>query len=301
MDIYLTNMQPAVNEQTLQGYTSGNEYADDGSGAPRIYLLQPLSPMLVDPNTPGFNPEAKPGMYAIRIEGTFHVLGPVMVAVNLFCHTRYEVWHMRESGQGLIGSYITEAQARAAQAQFNTAEEVMIVHEHVLLPLVQGQQFEPALFSMKRTAATPSRNWNNALRSHPLRYSAAWQLTSEVKTNNKGTFFVPLVNLDPVGWVPESNYPELSAAAKLFVDAEKSLIENGQVQTVLPAAQQVPALPATGPAPTVQATVVSAQPAPVQQPAPAQTVIPAPAQIQPAGIPAPAAVNAPVSEDNLPF
>lgn len=247
---------PAVKQNTAvstevidfsQDAGAGLEGADKDSYAiPFLAVLQPMSPAVVDGDVDG----AKPGKF-INTVSLECFEKPIVIPCAF--QRRWLRWTPREVNGGGFKGELTTAEVNALRASgtvkemdgrlYFPAEDGSInpkkqdrladTRSHFVL-IVDGADAEvgvPAVFAVTSTGIKTSKNWLARIESTKMKvgertltapsFSQAYELSTEKKTNDKGTWWVPLVS--PLAQI--SN-PNLYAQAKAF----NAQINAGQVQ-----------------------------------------------------------------------
>ncbi len=261
MNFNLNEAPPNVAQDTLEAYESGNTYANDpttGAFMPRILLMQPGSPQIVREGQPIFIEGAKLGDFVLRNGNDQTLLGNSITVVNLFLRVRYTVWQKFDLGGSFIGSFPTEWQAQECVKVNEGSEGPVLFHEHIVLLVgcatSADVKREPLVLGLKSSGLPCSRQFNQLVQDTPLRYSAAWKLTSETVTDtNNRTYAIPILDPTAAGWLKPSDFQELSDGVRLLRKQEEAFqapsrrSQGGPVSELLPpdrtALPPAPALP----------------------------------------------------------
>lgn len=203
-----TDVMPAHLTQYIGDANLGNEdVTADDMPTPVLNVLQPLSPE-VDPDS-GV-PGARPGMLHLSVTDE---LFTNVYAINLKYTKSFAVFRKRQRGGGFHGNYNSKAEADAILATLPgsaTDYDVVETANHIVLLLNDdGTVKQPALIRLKATGLQISRNWNAALSAKnegQARFATVWSLSSEKRSNDKGTWHVLSAKYE--GWATESLYSE---------------------------------------------------------------------------------------------
>lgn len=216
---------------------AGLEGADKDSYAiPFLAVLQPMSPAIVEGEVDG----AKPGMYINTV--SMEVMNNPIVIPCAF-QRRWLRWGPREVNGGGFKGEMTTAEINALRSAgkildldgrlYFPAEDGSInpkkqdrlsdTRSHFVL-IVDGPDAgsgTPAVFALTSTGIKTSKNWLARIEGTKMKvgersltapsFSQAYQLETEKKTNEKGTWWVPVVK--PLSQVTN---PSLYAQAKAF-------------------------------------------------------------------------------------
>jgi hypothetical protein len=220
---------------------AGQEGADKDSYAiPFLIVLQPLSPVVVDETIPG----AKAGMI---LNSVTNELFNELFLIPCAFQRRWIRWGAREAGGGFKGEFTTP-QAKDIQARGEVKElegrlyypeqdgsinpkksdRLSDTRSHYVLGLrdIKEPGFSfPALLALTSTGIKVSKNWMSRMEGIRLRkggkpdgelynppsFSHVYRLTSIKEQNEKGTWFLPVINM--VGPV---EHPDLYRSAKAF-------------------------------------------------------------------------------------
>ena len=239
-----TATKPAVEART--GESVGSEYVDDTTGAPRLLLLQALSPQVTEGDDLFF-PGAKPGHFFVA--GPEPVLfGEKVYVLNAFFRLRHLVWRKRRLGGGLLGVYRTAAEAQAhEQREPQNSVDVYVTHEHFLLPFNEegDELLKPVLYPMRSTAVNASRTWNQAIQqAHSHRFAKIWELNRSLQKNEQGTWYSPVAKeaVPGAGWAHKEHFEIASELYKGLLAMEQAPEPQQPQQPQL--ANQNPAVPA---------------------------------------------------------
>lgn len=220
---------------------AGQEGADKDSYAiPFLLVLQPNSPVVVEQTVPG----ARAGM---MMNSVTNELYETLFAVPCAYQRRWIRWGAREAGGGFKGEFTTpqakEIQARgevkelegrlyfpASDGSVNPKRDDRLsdTRSHYILGIRDlkepGFAF-PAVFALTSTGIKVSKNWMSRIEGLRLRrggrpdgelynppsFSHVYKITTVMEKNDKGTWFLPVINI--VGPVES---PELYKSAKAF-------------------------------------------------------------------------------------
>jgi hypothetical protein len=216
---------------------AGLEGADrDSYAIPFIGVLQPMSPAVVDGEIDG----AKPGLF-INTVSLALMENPMMIPCAF--QRRWLRWTPRELGGGFKGE-MTTAEVNALKEAGTVKEldgrlyypesdgsvnpkksdRLSDTRSHFVL-IVDGPSAEvgiPAVFAVTSTGIKTSKNWLARIEASKIKngaglivtapsFSQVYQASTEKKTNDKGTWWVPLIS--PVGQVVNA---QLYAQCKAF-------------------------------------------------------------------------------------
>lgn len=158
----------------------------------------------------------------------------VMPVVFKSCYTE---WVPRSQGGGFVhewsvaeGDAIVVTRNEAGQdiiqknSPYGTAgNQLNRTHTHLVF-VIEKERFWPAVISMQVTQLKPSRDWNRLVQEQTLpdgrkapRFFAFWNVTSALRTNDKGSWF--LWKFTKAGDVLANERMEVFHAAKSFVEA----------------------------------------------------------------------------------
>ena len=144
-------------------------------------------------------------------------LATKVFVINLLFRKSYAVFRKRTHGGGFHGTYSTEAEAIAKRATLPgdlESYDIIETGEHVLLLLdAEGKPNHTALMRFKSTGLAISRTWNseiNLTNQGSARFATVWELTSQKKSNDKGTWY--LVKPTYAGWASEELYKAAKTA-----------------------------------------------------------------------------------------
>ncbi|TXH11209.1 MAG: hypothetical protein E6R03_14580 [Hyphomicrobiaceae bacterium] len=208
-----TDAMPAHLQQYIGDANLGNESVSaEDMPTPVLDVLQSLSPQVDgDEGIPG----AKAGMLCLTVTSK---LFTSVYAINLKYTKNFAVFRKRQRGKGFHGNYDTKLEAEAKVRELpGTADDYEIVEtaNHIVLLLNDdGSVKQPALIRLKSTGLAISRQWNADLTARNeghARFATVWTLSTDKKTNDKGTWYV--LNAEYAGWASEELYAE---AKKMF-------------------------------------------------------------------------------------
>lgn len=208
-------------EAALVGGFDPLEYAKQHRGAgseevtreemalPFLGLLQALSPQVAK-REDAYIEDAEPGMFFDTVRQTIWDGEEGILVIP--CHMSPVVveWVNREAGGGFVAVHPSMKAARKA-CQDPENHDLVQTHQHAVLVQNPDKTWSEAIWPMKSTALTPSRQWNSRIamqeRSLPNaetgedevlrdlpRYWSIWRVTSAEKSNDKGRFFVPKIS-----------------------------------------------------------------------------------------------------------
>lgn len=194
----------------------GNEaVSSDDMPTPVLDVLQPLSPQ-VDPDE-GL-PGARAGQLCLSVTSE---LFDWVYAINLKYTKNFAVFRKRLRGGGFHGNFNTKAEAEAHVTTLSgpaSDYDVVETANHIVLLLNEdGSVKQPALIRLKSTGLSISRQWNadlTAKNEGHARFATVWKLSTEKKTNDKGTWYVLKTKYE--GWAPEALYAEARAMYDAF-------------------------------------------------------------------------------------
>lgn len=216
---------------------AGLEGADKDSYAiPFLGVLQPMSPAIVDGEVEG----AKPGFFINTV--SMEVMAEPIVIPCSF-QRRWLRWAPRETGGGFKGE-LTTSEVNALRANGTVKEldnrlyypeasgavnpkkcdRLSDTRSHFVM-IVDGPDADvgtPAVFALTSTAIKVSKNWLARIEGTKVKnkegriltapsFSNSYKLSTEKKTNDKGTWWTPLVT--PVSQVKNA---QLYAQCKAF-------------------------------------------------------------------------------------
>lgn len=217
---------------------AGIEGADKDSFAiPFLLVLQPLSPVVVEKTVPG----AEAGMIMNSVTNELY---KELYLVPCAFQRRWIRWGAREAGGGFKGEFTTpqamEIKARGEVKEMEgrlyypetdgsinpkRSDRLADTRSHYVIgirdPKEPGFAF-PAVLALTSTGIKVSKNWMSRIEGLRLRkpsgelfnppsFSHIYKLSSVMEKNDKGTWFLPVINI--VGPVEAA---ELYQTAKLF-------------------------------------------------------------------------------------
>lgn len=190
---------------------------------PRLKVLQALSPEL-DEDKAQYVEGAKPGLILNSV--TQELMKSVYV-VNLYYERNVNVWLKREMGGGLVGSFKSEIEAKQhldnAGLELTSHDLVDTATHYLLLLNEDGSIKGQAMVDMISSGLTVSSNWNSNIKLHAdtPRYGTVWNLTTQKRSNTKGSWHV--FDFDFAGYVND---------AKLYDEAKRQYqIVSGNAST----------------------------------------------------------------------
>lgn len=191
---------------------AGNEHVGAGDVAiPTIDVLQALSPEIE--TVPG----AKAGLLYNSATGE---LATELFVVNLNYKRDWALFRKRNRGGGFHGTFQTAEEAQAKIPELpGAAEDYDVVetgkHALMLLNIVDGAVTpgQIVLIRFKSTGLAVSKNWNTQIQvqlgADKPRFIGVWKLTSEKRTKDQNTWFVPKVEF--MGTLPSQELFEAAA------------------------------------------------------------------------------------------
>lgn len=179
---------------------------------PFLGLLQALSPQVAK-REDAYIEDAEPGMFFDTVRQTLWDGEEGMLVIP--CHMSPVVveWVNREAGGGFVAVHPNMKAARKA-CQDPENHDLVQTHQHAVLVQNPDKTWSEAIWPMKSTALTPSRQWNSRIamqertflntdtgeeetRRNLPRFYSVWRVTSAERTNDKGRFFVPKISGEP--------------------------------------------------------------------------------------------------------
>lgn len=217
-----TDAMPAHLTQYVGDANLGNEaVSPEDMPTPVLDILQPLSPQVDAEN--GI-PGARPGMLCLTVTSE---LFSNIYAINLKYTKNFAVFRKRQRGGGFHGNFNTkvEAEAQVATLPGSAADyDVVETANHIVLLLNEdGSVKQPALIRLKSTGLAISRQWNADLAAKnegQARFATVWTLSTEKKTNDKGTWYVLSSKYE--GWASEELYAEARKMYEAFANVQPS-------------------------------------------------------------------------------
>jgi hypothetical protein len=141
----------------------------------------------------------------------------------------YNLWVPRDEGGGFRGSFPTRADAERAAAELEENVDIVDTANHYCLIEQEDGSWTEAVFSMTSTKLSTSRQWNTIMKQQkmvdettgekftPPSFMRVYHGTTVVKTNDKGTFYVP--KIVPDAWVEdETIFEQAENFYRMFVD-----------------------------------------------------------------------------------
>ena len=205
-------VQDALNfvdeNDSLQGF---EDLTTDTMAIPFVRLLQTLSPQ-VDEDSSDYIEGAKPGMFFNTV--TNELYGKEIEVVVIKFEHIYIEWKPERGG--LVGYHSPEhAEEIAADKTFGnwkTASGNQLQENFVYYVLIAGHEQEGVMIlSMSSSALKEARKWNRRMRNHvmpngkkALPYYLVWKLTSEKRSNDKGSWYG--FDIDLSGYVTKELY-----------------------------------------------------------------------------------------------
>jgi hypothetical protein len=222
---------------------AGTEGADRESYAiPFLAVLQPMSPAVVD----GVNEKAKPGKFINTVTGDVYD-SPLVIPCAF--QRRWLRWTPRELGGGFKGELMTpevnklredgavkdldgrlyypEADGSVNPKKCDRLADTRS-HFVMIVDAADADIGTPAVFPLTSTGTKTSKNWlarieaTKKKRADGTSYTApsfaqVYQLSTEKKTNDKGTWWVPIVT--PVSEVKALQLYEMCKAFNAQINA----------------------------------------------------------------------------------
>mgnify|MGYP000488153343 CR=1 FL=1 len=201
------------NNSALPAYASKNtgrgneEVGANHVTIPRIKLLQKMSDE-VDRHHANYVDGAKDGDFLNSL--TRENYGDSLYVIPIKFKEEFAVWRKRDAGGGLIGTFKTEADARAAIAANEKPQDLDLVqgHSHILLVknAETGELSKPVIMDFTSSKLRISRNWNSQIDlKGGDRFTGLWKLTSVAAKAKNGAQFMNL-EVAFVGWAQEEDY-----------------------------------------------------------------------------------------------
>ena len=210
------------NGAEMPAYTMDEKYSNAGNehigsedvAIPTIDVLQALSPEI----------ETVEGAKAgLLYNSSTNELHSALYVVNLNYKRDYALFRKRTRGGGFHGSFETEEAARNKIADLpGDSDDYDVVengkHALMLLNISATGEVTPGqivLMRMKSTAMAVSKNWNTQIQvqlgADKPRFLGVWKLSTEKRTKDQNTWFLPKVEF--VGTLPSKELFEAAALA----------------------------------------------------------------------------------------
>jgi hypothetical protein len=141
---------------------------------------------------------------------TGELYGSSLYAISIKFKEEFAVWKKRDAGGGLLGSFKTEGEARAAiAAQEKPMDfDVSQTHSHTLLIKnpETGAIGKPVVMDFASSKLRVSRGWNSQIDiKGGDRFSSLWKLSSVAAKAKNGAQFMNL-EVEFMGWAQEEDY-----------------------------------------------------------------------------------------------
>lgn len=203
----------AVRPDYMKGNGRGNE---DVSAAhltiPRVSLLQKMSDE-VDRHHINYVKDAKDGDFLNKL--TRENYGDSLYVIPIKFKEEFAVWRKRDAGGGLIGTFKTEADARAAVQANEKPQDLDIVQGHAHALLIKnpetGELSKPVIMDFSSSKLKVSRGWNSQIDiKGGDRFSGLWKLSSVAAMSRSKQQFMTL-EVSFIGWATEEDYKTAEA------------------------------------------------------------------------------------------
>lgn len=184
---------------------------------PRIKLFQLISDEVKKSNS-AYIEGAEAGM---MYNATTGVMTDELYVMNIAYERRWNLWRTRKAGGGLIGSFDSETEARAALTEAAEAEhinlddtdrvnetfELIDTPEHACLIIDPTTgECTPAIIDMPSTKQKVSRKWNTQLQGmQGDRFAHMFSIKSVMETNRRGEDYFNYT-VESVGFADEVRY-----------------------------------------------------------------------------------------------
>lgn len=184
---------------------------------PRVKLLQKMSDE-VDRHHIGYIDGAKDGDFLNSL--TKENYGDSIYVIPIKFKEEFAVWRKRDAGGGLIGTFKSDADARAAVAANEKPQDLDIVqgHAHVLLVknAATGELSKPVIMDFSSSKLRVSRGWNSQIDiKGGDRFTGLWKLSSVAAMSKSKQQFMTL-EVSFVGWAQEEDYKAAEAYYEQF-------------------------------------------------------------------------------------
>lgn len=205
-------------KDTLEGF---EQITQETIAIPFVRILQKLSPQL-DKNKAEYVEGAQEGQWFNTI--TKEVYGEILRCIVLKFEHIYIEW--RPERGGFVGYHDPENAARITVdntfGKWKTEEGNALQENYVYLVLIAGHEKEgPVVISLASTMIKMARQWNRLMTTHLMRngkvakpYYLLWDLTTDYKSNDKGTWYAPEVQF--VGYIDEEQYAITTGERKML-------------------------------------------------------------------------------------
>lgn len=192
-----------VDESLLDAMTKGTgleKAAKEDFSLPFLRLLQSLSPQL-SRSEASYVAQARAGDFLNSVTNDLFTSEDGVRVVHCFFTKVYIEWRKRINGGGFVAQYNSKTDA---VEQADPDNDIVDTCNHYVLVEGKDGTWSPALISLKATASKMSRDWNTKLQAlvHPKTGEKLHgavkvsRIKSVEKTNEKGRFFVPFVELE---------------------------------------------------------------------------------------------------------
>lgn len=171
---------------------------------PFILLLQSLSPQL-SKRDPSYNEDAEAGMFFNTLTGELFDPEEGLRIIPVFFNKVFNEWVPRNSGGGFRGSY---PDLETAMNHVEEGNDITETAQHFVLVETSNGDWTEALFPMTSTKLKSSRKLNSLVtmkkmegpqgRFTPPRYAFVYRIKAVETENEKGRFYVPVVEDDVV-------------------------------------------------------------------------------------------------------
>lgn len=184
---------------------------------PRVKLLQKMSDE-VDRHHANYVKDAKDGDFLNSL--TRENYGDSIYVLPIKFKEEFAVWRKRDAGGGLIGTFKSEADARAAVTANEKPQDLDIVQGHSHFLLIKnaqtGELSKPVIMDFSSSKLRVSRNWNSQIDiKGGDRFTGLWKLTSVAATaKNKAQFMT--LEVSYIGYATEEDYRAAEAYYEQF-------------------------------------------------------------------------------------
>lgn len=184
---------------------------------PRVKLLQKMSDE-VDRHHIGYIKDAKDGDFLNSL--TKENYGDSIYVIPIKFKEEFAVWRKRDAGGGLIGTFKTEADARAAVTGNEKPQDLDIVQGHAHVLLIKnpetGALSKPIIMDFSSSKLRVSRGWNSQIDiKGGDRFTGLWKLSSVAAMSKSKQQFMTL-EVSFVGWAQEEDYKAAEAYYEQF-------------------------------------------------------------------------------------
>ena len=188
------HLSAAIPSFAADAVAAGNEnITADDLRVPMLKVLQQLSPELQDDNAK-YIEGAKSGMIANTVTG--EALNNVK-CMNLYYKKVFVLWMKRDLGGGKYGEFQSYADAEAYLVEAGldpVSYDISPTATHYVLLLNDdaSEVIGQAIIPMAGTGNAVSDQWNSeiSMTGAPQRFASVWTLSTQKKTNKKGSWFV---------------------------------------------------------------------------------------------------------------